>query len=141
MERFVYVKKGNTYEKRDVKVGISDFFFAEIQEGLTPGETVALEMPKEEIDKRARLLAQREGTPPASHKAMTGSSTNTAKVPKAASAAPAGDAVPKAAPVPATIRTNSSTSTSMGTPRSAFLARVQPLPALPRWLHGSNGAC
>src|SRR6185369_1968861 len=34
-ERFVYVVKGEAVEKRNVKVGISDFFFAEIQEGLS----------------------------------------------------------------------------------------------------------
>lgn len=142
MERFVYVKKGDTYEKRNVKVGISDFFFAEIQEGLTAGETVALEMPKEEIDKRARLLAQREGTPPASHKAAasTGSSTNTIKAPKAASATPAGDSVPKTS-VPATTRTNNSTSTSTGNSRPGSLGCVQPLPSLPRWWQAANGLC
>ncbi len=31
MERFVYVKQGDGFEKRDVKLGVSDFFFAEIQ--------------------------------------------------------------------------------------------------------------
>src|SRR5438445_712024 len=57
MERFVYVQQGETYEKRNVKVGVSDFFFAEIQDGLAPGEVVSLELPKEERDKKARQLA------------------------------------------------------------------------------------
>lgn len=48
MERFVYVQKGESYEKRNVKVGISDFFFAEIQGGLTAGEVVSLEQPKDD---------------------------------------------------------------------------------------------
>jgi len=48
MERFVFVKKGDSYERRVVQVGISDFFFAEIQSGVSAGETVMLEMPKEE---------------------------------------------------------------------------------------------
>src|SRR5207249_2592126 len=43
MERFVYVQQGENFEKRNVKVGVSDFFFAEIQEGLSPGDVVSLE--------------------------------------------------------------------------------------------------
>src|SRR5437867_1851689 len=57
MERFVYVQKGEAFEKRNVKVGVSDYFFAEIQEGLTEGEVVSLELPKEEREKKARELA------------------------------------------------------------------------------------
>jgi HlyD family secretion protein len=51
-ERFVYVERGGTLEKRLVKVGVADYFFAEVQEGLAPGETVALELPKEIRDKQ-----------------------------------------------------------------------------------------
>ena len=54
MERFVYVQHGDSYEKRNVKVGISDYFYAEIQDGLSPGDAVALEMPKEEIEKQSQ---------------------------------------------------------------------------------------
>src|SRR6266851_5370810 len=62
MERFVYVQQGDKFEKRNVKVGVSDYFYAEIQEGLAPGETVSLELPKEEREKKARQLAgQRPG--------------------------------------------------------------------------------
>src|SRR5215468_1821597 len=46
MERFVYIQHGDAFEKRNVKVGVADYFFAEIQEGLAPGETVSLELPK-----------------------------------------------------------------------------------------------
>lgn len=46
-ERFVYVARDGTFEKRPVKVGVTDYFYAEIQEGLAPGEVVALEMPKD----------------------------------------------------------------------------------------------
>jgi RND family efflux transporter MFP subunit len=52
MERFVYIANGEDYEKRKVKVGISDFFFAEIQEGLNAGEVVTLEIPKSELESR-----------------------------------------------------------------------------------------
>jgi hypothetical protein len=56
MERFVYVQQADTFEKRNVKVGVSDFACAEIQEGLKEGEIVALELPKEERDKKSRQL-------------------------------------------------------------------------------------
>ncbi len=62
-ERFVYLKKGNSYERRIVRVGISDLFFAEIQEGLGSGETVMLEMPKEEKAALSKSLAQKAGMP------------------------------------------------------------------------------
>ena len=55
-ERFVYVQRENAFEKRNVKVGVSDFFFAEIQDGLKPGETVSLELPKEELERKSQLL-------------------------------------------------------------------------------------
>ena len=54
MQRFVYVKHGEAYEKRNVKVGVSDFFFAEVQDGLKAGESVALEMPKDELDRQTQ---------------------------------------------------------------------------------------
>ena len=57
MERFVYVQQGETFEKRNVKVGVSDYTCAEIQEGLKPGEVVSLELPKEERDKKAKQVA------------------------------------------------------------------------------------
>ncbi len=62
MERYVYVQQGETFEKRIVKVGVSDFECAEIQEGLKAGEVVSLELPKEERDKKAKQLAvQKKG--------------------------------------------------------------------------------
>ena len=61
-ERFVYVQSGETLEKRNIKVGVSDFFFAEVQEGLKAGEVVALELPKEESEKKARQrVGQKSG--------------------------------------------------------------------------------
>ncbi len=56
-ERFVYVVQGEASEKRTVKIGVSDFFFVEIQSGLAAGEVVALELPKEEREKKAKTLA------------------------------------------------------------------------------------
>lgn len=52
-ERYVFVVNGTRFEKRLVKIGVADFFFAEIQEGLSPGDVVALEVPKEEMEKAA----------------------------------------------------------------------------------------
>jgi HlyD family secretion protein len=57
MERFVYVQQGDTFEKRNVKVGVSDFFYAEIQDGLKEGEIVTLEIPKDEREKKAKQTA------------------------------------------------------------------------------------
>jgi RND family efflux transporter MFP subunit len=57
MERFVYVQKGEGPEKRTVKVGVSDFFYAEVQEGLSMGEIVLLEIPKDELEKKSHQLA------------------------------------------------------------------------------------
>jgi HlyD family secretion protein len=64
-ERFVYVQKGLNYERRLVRVGIADYFFAEVQDGLAPGEVVALEKPADE-----RILPEPSG--PSSH--VSGSS-------------------------------------------------------------------
>ena len=84
-ERFVYVVQGEASEKRNVKVGVSDFFFAEIQSGLAAGEVVALELPKEEREKKTKQLAgQRPGggdgaapsAKPAGASATSGSATN-----------------------------------------------------------------
>ena len=47
-DRYVYVKKDDNYERRPVTVGISDLSYAEIQKGLSDGETVALELPPQE---------------------------------------------------------------------------------------------
>ena len=47
-ERYVFVKKEDGFERRSVQIGVSDYFYAEIQNGLSPGEVVALELPEEE---------------------------------------------------------------------------------------------
>jgi RND family efflux transporter MFP subunit len=58
-ERYVYiVKSDGEVERRPVRIGVSDFFFAEVQEGLSPGEIVALEPPKDEAERIARLASQ-----------------------------------------------------------------------------------
>jgi len=52
-ERYVYVAKDDDFERRPVLIGVSDFFYAEVQKGLTAGETVALELPKSAQARRA----------------------------------------------------------------------------------------
>lgn len=55
-ERYVYVKRGEEdYERRPVSIGVSDFFYAEVQYGLNPGEIVAVEPPKEETMRLAKM--------------------------------------------------------------------------------------
>lgn len=44
-ERYVYVKQGDSFARRDVRVGVSDLFKAEIQSGLAEGDVVSLEQP------------------------------------------------------------------------------------------------
>ncbi len=44
-DRFVYVKHGDNYERRPVRIGVADYFNAEVLNGLKEGEVVALEQP------------------------------------------------------------------------------------------------
>jgi HlyD family secretion protein len=44
-ERFIYVKDGEKFEKRPVRIGVADYFYAEVQQGLQPGEVVTIEKP------------------------------------------------------------------------------------------------
>ena len=60
-ERYVYVKNDETFERRPVEIGVSDFFYAEVQSGLREGEIVALEPPKEELGKISKVLAGGRG--------------------------------------------------------------------------------
>lgn len=47
-ERYVFVQSNSHYERRPVQVGLSDFFHAEIQNGLAMGELVCLEHPPQD---------------------------------------------------------------------------------------------
>jgi HlyD family secretion protein len=59
-ERFVYVQKNGGFEKRNVRVGVTDYFFAEIQDGLAAGEIVSLELPGEEHERKAPELVKHQ---------------------------------------------------------------------------------
>jgi len=101
MERFVYVQQGDSFDKRTVKVGVSDFSYAEIQEGLKAGEVVSLVMPKEEREKKARQLAsqKKNGAEPGGLAGKApppaGGSTSTNKSRASADSPPAPSSLPK----------------------------------------------
>ena len=104
MERFVYVQQGESFEKRNVKLGVSDYACAEIQEGLKPGEVVSIELPKDEREKKAKQMAVQKksggetgaaaakpaapasGTRTNSSKASAGGSSSSESTPKVSSA-------------------------------------------------------
>ncbi|MCL5096242.1 MAG: efflux RND transporter periplasmic adaptor subunit [Candidatus Omnitrophica bacterium] len=50
-DHYVLVKQGDFFERRPVQIGVADYFYAEVQKGLKPGEVVALEQPPEEMIK------------------------------------------------------------------------------------------
>jgi HlyD family secretion protein len=89
MERFVYAQRGDNFEKRNVKVGVADYFFAEIQEGLAPGEIVSLELPKDELDRKSRMIAgQSPREPGARPKPAVSSNTSATNSPTLGTASP-----------------------------------------------------
>lgn len=49
-ERYVYIKKDETYEIRSIQIGVADYQYAEVLNGLTAGETVSLVRPPEAAD-------------------------------------------------------------------------------------------
>jgi RND family efflux transporter MFP subunit len=100
-ERFVYVQKGEGFEKRNIKLGVSDYFYAEIQEGLSAGEIVSLEMPKEERERKEKQVAasKQEGGGPGAGKAPPTASTRTNTT---VGGVGAGSAPAKPAPAPQT---------------------------------------
>jgi len=110
MERFVYVQRGGSFDKRNVKVGVSDFSYAEIQEGLKAGEVVSLELPKDEREKMTQQLAGlHPGTAPAPRPQGAPSpsrtnATNTTKIAAAGSAAGSSSNRASAASPPVAVR-------------------------------------
>ncbi len=66
-ERYVYVKRPDGVEQRPVQIGISDFFYAEVQKGLTPGEVVLLELPS----KRDKIISPKTPASPQNTKQST----------------------------------------------------------------------
>ena len=48
MERFVYLPKGDKFERRLISIGVSDYFNVEVTSGLEKGEVVSIEQPPTE---------------------------------------------------------------------------------------------
>jgi HlyD family secretion protein len=48
-QRYVYLKKGEMFEKTPVQIGVSDYFNAEVTSGVKEGDVVALEMPDDNL--------------------------------------------------------------------------------------------
>jgi HlyD family secretion protein len=60
--RFVYVQTGpEQFEKRPVRIGVSDFDFVEVQEGLSGGDTVSLVLPANATESAVALSQQKTG--------------------------------------------------------------------------------
>lgn len=99
VERFVYIQQGENFEKRNVKVGVTDYFYAEIQQGLAESEVVSLEMPKEEREKKVQQTAIQRRAKHGENKnaAPAVASTNTNSAP---STTPASSSAPETPPKP-----------------------------------------
>lgn len=50
-ERFAYVKQGDKFSRVPIRIGVTDYDFAEVTNGLTGGEVVSLVTPAEEAGK------------------------------------------------------------------------------------------
>lgn len=48
-ERFVYVRDGDKFVKRKARIGVADYFYAEVEEGVRAGDIVAIEKPAENL--------------------------------------------------------------------------------------------
>jgi RND family efflux transporter MFP subunit len=48
-ERFAYVKRKDLFEKRPIRIGISDYSHAEVLAGVEVGDTVAIEQPDPDL--------------------------------------------------------------------------------------------
>lgn len=49
IERHVWIRKDESWERRPIKIGVSDYFFAEVTSGLQAGEVVSLEDRSKEM--------------------------------------------------------------------------------------------
>lgn len=49
IERHVWIRKDESWERRPIKIGVSDYFFAEVTSGLQAGEIVSLEDRSKEM--------------------------------------------------------------------------------------------
>lgn len=57
VERFAWVREGETWARRPIQIGVSDYFFAEVTSGLQAGETVSLEDRSKEAGTKTKAPA------------------------------------------------------------------------------------
>lgn len=57
VERFAWVQDGESWTRRPIQIGVSDYFFAEVTSGLQAGETVSLEDRSKEAGTKAKAPA------------------------------------------------------------------------------------
>lgn len=76
MERYVYVQKGEKFVMTPVKIGINDYSFVEILDGLYGGEMVAIEQP----DPEEILTEESSDQKPLSTSIPKSSSSNSASI-------------------------------------------------------------
>ena len=61
-ERFVFVKKDDRFERRPVQIGVADYDYAEVLNGVTEGEIVSLETPPGETAIKLAQKSAGDGT-------------------------------------------------------------------------------
>ena len=59
IERYVWLKKQEMWERQPIQIGVSDYFFAEVTKGLAAGDQISLE----DHSKDVLAATRKEGTP------------------------------------------------------------------------------
>jgi hypothetical protein len=59
IERYVWLKKHEMWERQPIQIGVSDYFFAEVTKGLVAGDQISLEDHSKDVLGATR----KEGTP------------------------------------------------------------------------------
>lgn len=77
--RYVYVKVAEDFEVRPVQIGVADFQFAEILDGLSTGETVSLIRPVDAPEPKADKKKKQENAKTKSAESNTGKTNGTGK--------------------------------------------------------------
>jgi HlyD family secretion protein len=76
IERYVYLKRGEEWERRAITLGVSDYFFAEVTRGLAAGDEISLE-DRSKTAKSAPAGAPALARPPAPRTAATSGTPST----------------------------------------------------------------
>jgi RND family efflux transporter MFP subunit len=94
-QRYVYVKNGGDFERRNIQLGISDYNFAEVTSGLSPGDVVALEQPNEGAESGDRGGGGRRPSPSSGTAAIGATNTSSASGASRSSSTSSGAARPR----------------------------------------------